>query len=119
MADGVTLLPGEWTNGYPANILQTTQQLSKGLVTAALFARVYNLDPPSTTKSPTGKTASSPTGKTASSPTGKTASSPTGKTASSPTDPAAGLQNIFTMHSRVSSILSFIFLLLVHLGCYA
>jgi pantetheine hydrolase len=46
VADGVSLLPGEWTNEYPANSLQTTQTLSKGLLTAALFGRVYNLDSP-------------------------------------------------------------------------
>ena len=45
VADGVTLLPGEWTYGYFANYLRTTQQLSKGLITAALYARDYNLDP--------------------------------------------------------------------------
>ena len=57
VADGVSLLPGEWTNEYPANSLQTTQTLSKGLLTAALFGRVYNLDSltpiPATTTSST------------------------------------------------------------------
>ncbi|XP_028404486.1 pantetheinase-like [Dendronephthya gigantea] len=49
VADGVSLLPGEWNSSMPPTSLQTTQKLSKGLLTAALFGRVYNLDPlPST-----------------------------------------------------------------------
>jgi hypothetical protein len=45
VADGVTLLPGQWTNGYPAtDYLQTTKRLTKGLVEAALYTRVYSLD---------------------------------------------------------------------------
>lgn len=49
VADGVSLLPGEWNSSIPPISLQTTQKLSKGLLTAALFGRVYKLDPsPST-----------------------------------------------------------------------
>lgn len=44
VADGVTLLPGEWNNSMPVTHLQTKQQLSKGLLTAALFGRMYDLD---------------------------------------------------------------------------
>lgn len=45
VADGVSLLPGEWDNDFPATSLHTTRKLSKGLLTAALFGRVYSLDP--------------------------------------------------------------------------
>lgn len=56
VADGVSLLPGEWASEFPVNFLQTTQQLSKGLLTAALFGRVYNLDPPQPSPAPTTST---------------------------------------------------------------
>ena len=60
VADGVSLLPGEWSNLYPVNSLQTTQTLSKGLLTAALFGRVYSLDS-SPTSVPTKLTTGAPT----------------------------------------------------------
>ena len=44
LADGVSLLPGEWDHGVPVTHLQTKQQLTKGLLTAALFGRLYELD---------------------------------------------------------------------------
>lgn len=45
VADGVSLLPGEWDHNIsPVTHLQSKQQLSKGLLTAALFGRVYELD---------------------------------------------------------------------------
>lgn len=44
VADGVSLLPGEWDHSIPVTHLQSKQQLSKGLLTAALFGRVYELD---------------------------------------------------------------------------
>ena len=44
VADGVTLLPGEWNHSMPVTHLQSKQQLSKGLLTAALVGRVYDLD---------------------------------------------------------------------------
>ena len=84
VADGVSLLPGEWTHGHPANYMQTTQQLTKGLVMAALFARVYDLD----------------------------LSTTTGSTTISPTNlSATGTRKIFT-NSHVSSILTIVCLCL-------
>lgn len=54
VADGVSLLPGEWDHSVPVTHLQTKQQLTKGLLTAALFGRVYELDDgPRPTSSPT------------------------------------------------------------------
>ena len=44
VADGVTLLSGEWDHNIPVTHLQSKQKLSKGLLTAALFGRVYELD---------------------------------------------------------------------------
>ena len=44
VADGVTLLPGEWEHSMPVTHVQSKQQLTKGLLTAALFGRVYDLD---------------------------------------------------------------------------
>ena len=44
VADGVSLLPGEWDHSMPVTQMQTKQKLSKGLLTAALFGRVYKLD---------------------------------------------------------------------------
>ena len=44
VADGVSLLPGEWDHNIPVTHMQSKQQLSKGLLTAALFGRVYELD---------------------------------------------------------------------------
>lgn len=45
VADGVSLLPGEWEHSVPpVTHLKTKQQLSKGLLTAALFGRVYKFD---------------------------------------------------------------------------
>ena len=52
VSDGVSLLPGEWSNAFPANLLKTKQKLSKGLLTAALFGRVYDLDSPSSSHAP-------------------------------------------------------------------
>ena len=92
VADGVTLLPGEWTYGYPANYLRTTQQLSKGLVTAALYALNYNLDP-TTTDSTTISLSDSPT-------------------IISLTNSATAAPETFTLHSLISSILTFLSLLL-------
>ncbi|XP_046840395.1 pantetheinase-like [Xenia sp. Carnegie-2017] len=51
VADGVSLLPGEWMNDFPVHMLETTQTLSKGLLTAALFGRVYHLDNSTSTAS--------------------------------------------------------------------
>ena len=96
VADGVTLLPGEWTNGYPANYMQTTQQLTKRLVTAALFARDYDLDPPPTT-----------------------GSTPTESTTISTTNSATSTPMMFTIHFPVSSILAFVCLVLGHSVSYA
>ena len=44
VADGVSLLPGEWDHSIPVTQLQSKQKLTKGLLTAALFGRVYELD---------------------------------------------------------------------------
>lgn len=44
VADGVSLLPGEWDHSMPVTHMQSKQQLTKGLLTAALFGRVYDLD---------------------------------------------------------------------------
>lgn len=44
VADGVTLLPGEWDHSFPVRHLQSKQKLTKGLLTAALFGRVYEMD---------------------------------------------------------------------------
>jgi pantetheine hydrolase len=44
VADGVSLLPGEWDHSMPVTHLQTKQRLSKGLLTAAMFGRAYELD---------------------------------------------------------------------------
>lgn len=44
VADDVSLLPGEWEHSVPVTHLQTKKQLTKGLLTAALFGRVYELD---------------------------------------------------------------------------
>ena len=52
VADKISLLPREWVNEFPATVLQTTQPLSKGLLTAALFGRVYHLDSPSSSPVP-------------------------------------------------------------------
>lgn len=44
VADGVSLLPGQWDHDRPVTYLKTKHQLSRGLLTAALFGRVYGLD---------------------------------------------------------------------------
>lgn len=44
VADGVTLLPGEWKHNRPVTFLKTEKRLSKGLLSATLFGRVYKLD---------------------------------------------------------------------------
>lgn len=44
VADGVTLLPGEWDNNLPVTHLKSKKRLTKGLLTATLFGRVYDLD---------------------------------------------------------------------------
>ena len=44
VADSVSLLPGEWDHSMPVTHVQSKQQLTKGLLTAALFGRVYDLD---------------------------------------------------------------------------
>ena len=44
VGDGVSLLPGQWHHDRPVTYLKTNQQLSRGLLTAALFGRVYELD---------------------------------------------------------------------------
>jgi pantetheine hydrolase len=103
VADGVSLLPGEWVNGYPANYLQTTQQLSKGLLTATLFGRVYSLDPPTASSAP---------------PTMRIHSS-TNSTTSMPTDSSTCAPTCSTMPSRVPSLLTLVCLLLVYFDCYA
>ena len=40
----MSLLPGEWDHSMPVTHMQSKQQLTKGLLTAALFGRVYDLD---------------------------------------------------------------------------
>ena len=94
VADEVSLLPGEWVNEFPANVLQTTQQLSKGLLTAALFGRVYHLDPPP----------SSPV--------------PFTTDIHRSTDPSINTPTGFTMPSRVPDILTVLSLLCVYFTAY-
>lgn len=51
VADNVTLLPDEWENNMPVTHVQSKQRLTKGLLTAALFGRVYDLEVTSSTAS--------------------------------------------------------------------
>ncbi|XP_031565058.1 pantetheinase-like [Actinia tenebrosa] len=44
VADGVSLLPGQWEHDRPVTYLKSKHQLSQSLLTAALFGRVYELD---------------------------------------------------------------------------
>ena len=94
VADEVSLLPGEWVNEFPANVLQTTQQLSKGLLTAALFGRVYHLDPPPASPVPSTTDIHRSTNPSINTPTG------------------------FTMPSRVPDILTVLSLLCVYFTAY-
>ncbi|KXJ21635.1 Pantetheinase [Exaiptasia diaphana] len=44
VGDGVTLLPGEWYHDMPVTKLISRKRLSHGLLTAAIFGRVYEYD---------------------------------------------------------------------------
>lgn len=44
VGDGVTLLPREWYHDMPVTQLKTRKRLTRGLLTAAIFGRVYEYD---------------------------------------------------------------------------